>query len=195
VTDPRLPEIRRLEYRDPRIFLRGLRPLHEAAAASNLSRKVRTLRTHELKPWREAREACLFAVGMSELLGREVWVAKSEAQDYDSVTRVEDADGNVMYCPLQIKELVPHYLNPTAELQPIIDGLWRYGTAPNLAVAVHVNRQITFDPSALRIPRNIKVGSLWAFMALSPDQFGEWGLWGNLLTPAESQGHKFRYPS
>jgi hypothetical protein len=89
---------------------------------------------------------------------------------------------------------VPHDVNPGADIQPIVDKLARCGTAPDLTVVILVNRRGRFDPAALRIPKDIRIGGLWAIMALTPDQFGEWRLWGDLLSASNSSGHIFRYP-
>jgi hypothetical protein len=65
-----------LEYGDPKGFLLKLRELEPKIAASKLERKVRTLRTNALKPWRELREAALFSHFMSERIGAPIRIAK-----------------------------------------------------------------------------------------------------------------------
>lgn len=45
----------RLDYVDPNAFLLRLDAVDRLVSRSQLPREVRTLRTNELKPWREAR--------------------------------------------------------------------------------------------------------------------------------------------
>ena len=76
----------KLKYRDPRAVLVDLRRLEATVAASDASFAVKNLRTRELRPLRELREACLFCYGMTECTGGPKFlVAHAEEQDYDAV--------------------------------------------------------------------------------------------------------------
>src|ERR1700733_3491994 len=122
----RLREFQCLDYVDPKPFLVRLRRMEREIAHSDLSREVRTLRTNQLKSWREAREGALFAYALGLRLGEVVLGAKGEDQnrDYDCVTlrNTEEKSG---YGPVQIKEVVPEYLNRETCIQDIVDSLQR----------------------------------------------------------------------
>jgi hypothetical protein len=186
-----LNAVTNLEYRDPAPFLKRLRELETKVALSNLPRKVRALRTNTLKEWRQAREAALFCVGMGQRLGQVVWLAKSEESDYDFVASWVTADIR-HFAPVQLKEVVPTEINPTASIEATIDALPRkYVDSAELTVAVYLNQQVHFDPSKVKIP-NMRIGSLWVFGGLAPDA-SEWGLWGDFLD--QPQGTRFTYPA
>ncbi len=152
--DARLRLFSSLEYRDPRAFLLRLRDLERALASSALDIKVRALRTNELKPWRELREAALFAHFMSERIRTRVGIARGEAQDYDFVATWESA-GVRRYSPVQIKEVVPSFLNPNAQLSAVIESLTKYADSTDLTVAIHLNKRHTLDLRELRVPQTL----------------------------------------
>jgi hypothetical protein len=167
-----------LEYGDPTGFLAKLREIEPRVAKSELPLKERTLRTHELRPWRELREAALFCHFVGERIGIPVQVAGSESQDYDAVATWEDA-GARKYAPIQIKEVVPAYLNPNTDLASVIDSLSKYVDSSDLTVAIHLNKQVTFVPEELVVPP-LPIRALWVFGSTSSDAT-RWNLWGNLL--------------
>ena len=159
-------------------------------AESDTAPNVRSLRTNSLKECRELREAAIFCHGMGERLGRKVFLAQSESQDYDFVGYSVVGDlGH--FTPVQLKEVVPADLNPAASVQKTIDALAKYADSEDLTVAIHLSQRIHFDPSSLIIP-NLRIGGLWVFGAISADQ-SEWALWGDLLS--EVKGEAFEYPS
>jgi hypothetical protein len=178
-----------LAYGDLRGFLLNLRELEPRIASSGLDRSVRTLRTNNLKPWRELREAALFAHFMSERVGTSVRIAKGEEQDYDCIATWE-SEGVRRFSPVQIKEVVPEYLNPSADIDGVIASLAKYVSSPDLTVAIHLNKRIDFDLSTIRVPK-LSIAALWMFGAISPDS-SRWGLWGDLL--AEPVGTEHAYP-
>jgi hypothetical protein len=176
----RLNAFGRLDYVDPKPFLLRLDAVDREVSRSQLPRKVRTLRTNELKPWREAREGALFAYAMGLKLGQTVLIAKADRQDvdYDCVTRREQPDGSVGFGPVQIKEVVPDYLNRTASIRAIVDDLARI-SAPDLNVLIHLNRLAQFDPTELRV-ESLRISTLWVIGAIRPDK-SRWALWGDFL--------------
>lgn len=186
----RLRAFSTLEYGDPKGYLIKLRELERRIVKSGLPRKVRTLRTQELKPWRELREAALFCHFMGERLGTEVRIAKGEAQDYDVVAAWEDGDVR-KFAPIQIKEVVPSYLNPNTDLETVISSLAKYVDSSDLTVAVHLNKQVTFVPASITIPK-LPVRSLWVFGTVSRNAT-RWNLWGDLLNQPAITEHV--YPS
>lgn len=181
--DARLRLFSSLEYRDPRAFLLRLRDLERALASSALDIKVRALRTNELKPWRELREAALFAHFMSERIRTRVGIARGEAQDYDFVATWESA-GVRRYSPVQIKEVVPSFLNPNAQLSAVIESLTKYADSTDLTVAIHLNKRHTLDLRELRVPQ-LSIAALWVFAAIAPGA-ARWGLWGSPRFPCRN---------
>lgn len=186
----RVRAFQHLEFRDPRPFLVQLREIEARVADSDLPERTKALRTNSLRWSKELREAALFCYGMAQRIGQTVYLAPSEAQDYDFVGSwvVEDTRH---FAPVQLKEAVPHDLNVAASVQERVNALSKYVDSEDLTVAIYLNQRVHFDPAKLVIPP-LKVAALWVFGAISPDK-EQWGLWGNFLeTP---QGTRFEYPT
>jgi hypothetical protein len=180
----------KLHFKDPPEYLRRLRLLEHVVASSDLPSNVKALRTNELKQHRELREAALFCHGMSNRLGVRVEVARDESRDYDFVARIVE-DGRASLFPVQLKELVPSELNSQGTLADVFSSLTKYADSDDLTVAVHLNRHIHFNPDQVSVPP-LKLGGLWVFGAISPDQ-SAWALWGDFLT--KPIGTRFEYPA
>jgi hypothetical protein len=170
--------------------LARLRTLDVQVASSDLPEKVKQLRTNELKSMRELREAAIFCYGMGKRIGRTVYLAPGESQDYDCVASW--VVGNEQhFAPVQLKEVVPTALNPSASLPAVVASLAKYVDSKHLTVAIHLNQQTHFDPATLVAPP-LSIAALWVFAAVTPNQ-AAWGLWGNFLeTPS---GTRFEYPA
>jgi len=179
-----------LTYHNPRHVLVELRKIERLLAGSNLPPAVRRLRTNEQKAIRELREACLFCYGWSQIDGQQLHVAHADAHDYDAVATwvVNDTPH---FAPIQIKEVVPHDLNPTASLQKVVDGLQKYVDSADLTVVIHLNQVTPFSPLELVIPP-LKIAALWVFAAINADA-SKWMIWGNLLEGL--RWGEFDYPS
>ena len=186
----RLREFQRGEFHDPAPFLRELRALEPKIASSSLNARAKHLRTNNLKGWREAREAALFCYGMAQRIGQPIYLSRDESQDYDFVATWVVGDEQ-HFTPVQLKEVVPESLNPNSNLEIVIESLTKYVDSKDLTVAIHLNRQVHFEPKKLVIP-NLRIAALWVFASISPDQ-SEWGLWGNFLEQPE--GTRFTYPT
>ncbi|MFH7041746.1 hypothetical protein ABT392_05440 [Paucibacter sp. JuS9] len=178
----------KLEYRDPRPFLVRLRKFELELSASATPERVRNLRTNKLKAERELREAAIFCYLAGQRMGTTVGLAPGEKQDYDFVA-AWSAQDQACFAPVQLKELPPEATAPAATLQDIISGLGQYTSSSELVVAIHLNRAISFDPSALAIPP-LQIAELWAFGATSPDQ-NTWALWGDLLRSPTASYHAY----
>jgi len=179
----------KLEYRDPVPLLRRLRKIELQIAKSNTADKIKELRTNGLKEIREIREAAIFCYGMSQRLGQTVFVGRGESHDYDFVASRFEGDTQHL-TPVQIKEVVPAKLNPKASVQATVDALRKYVDSQDLVVAIHLNRQTSFDPARLVVP-DLNIAELWIFGGLAPDQ-SIWGLWGDFMkTPT---GTRYVYP-
>jgi hypothetical protein len=191
----RLREFAGLRFGDPRGFLRALREVELLVATSSTPEKIKKLRTQQLKPEREKRDAAIFCVGMSERVGVDVWFAPVEDQDFDFVATWLDSDGTRRYCPVQLKEVVPAHLNTNATIQAVVEKLVHYADSADVTVAIKLNRAGQFDPTELKIPASLRIGGLWIFAGLSADQ-SEFGLWGDFLSATDTpRGTRFSYPS
>lgn len=181
----------RRDYRDPVPFLRRLRSIEERLQTVATDRGVRTLRTNKLKEWREARLGALFCHGVSERTGRKVFFSKGEFEDADFVaTWIEDEVQH--FAPVQVKELVPEDRNARATFEALLDGLSKYGGTKDLTVLIHVNRNVHFDPTSVKLPQQLPIAALWVLACIDPAH-GEWAIWGNFLEEAE--GTSFLYPA
>ena len=186
----RLRELQRGEFRNPADFLVALRGLEQTFASSTLDSSVKHLRTNGLKEWREAREAALFCIGMTQRIGQTIYLSRGESQDYDFVASWVDGDGQ-HFAPVQLKEVVPESRNANLSVEQIVQSLTKYVDSEDLTVAIHLNRQVHFDPITLVVPP-LRIAALWVFASITPDQ-SEWGLWGNFLEQPE--GSRFAYPA
>lgn len=178
----------KLEYRDPQPILVRLRHFELELSASATPERVRKLRTNQLKSERELREAAIFCYLAGQRMGTTVGLAPGEEQDYDFVA-AWSAQDQVCFATVQLKELPPEATAPSATLQGIISSLEKYTSSGELVVAIHLNRAISFDPSALAIPP-LQIAELWAFGATTPDQ-NTWALWGNLLRSPTVSYHAY----
>ena len=95
----------KLQFHEPTAFLTALRTLEPKVLRSQLPENVRTLRTNNLKEWRELREAALFCHGMGQRIRQTVYLARGESQDYDFVASwIIDKVRHL--APVQLKEVV-----------------------------------------------------------------------------------------
>ena len=183
-------EWRKLTWHDPAVRLRRLREIERQILDMDLSPEIRHLRTNELKPYREAREAALFAHGMSVVVGVKVLFALHEASDYDFVASHEHDDGRTFY-PIQLKEWVPSGLNPQESLNDLLGNLAHKYTSPSsTTIAIHVNRPGKVEFAELDVPK-LEFGGLWLFGATTEDQ-SKWALYGSLLHSPLL--YEFEYP-
>jgi hypothetical protein len=182
----------RLNFLDPKHALEELRRIEMDMVGQEVSERIRTLRTNKLKPERDARNAAIFAYGMSCAQGHDVLFAPFEDQDFDFVMTWQIGDTQ-HYCPIQLKELVPEELNPQTSIDDLLGGLSKYSDSAEVVFAIVMNRIGRFEPSEIRVPSNLRIGGLWMFCAISADQ-NEWALWGDFMKPAPTLGWKFQYP-
>jgi hypothetical protein len=153
--------------------------LEPLVAASRLPYRVRSLRTHELRRFAEARHAALFAFGMSRRLPEFVFdFALAEHDDYDAVIRWRNAKEQI-FTPVQLKELVPAKLNRAATLSDIIAICEKYKVSSDLTVSIYLNRRMRLELTSLPVPRT-KLGGLYIIAAANYNR-RYWHLIGNLL--------------
>jgi hypothetical protein len=179
-----------LRYHDPENVLIEFRKIENYIQDKQIDEKVRSLRTNKLKRHKEGREAALFCYGLGKsVLNTKVFFALSESSDYDIVSCWNDGK-DLVYTPVQLKEVVSDLINPKASLVNEIAKLSKYSNSQNLVVAIHFNKKVNFDFRGIRMP-DLKIAELWLFGALKPDQ-SEWFIYGNLLNTANF--YKFSYP-
>lgn len=180
-----------LQYLDPERFLVGLRRIALTYPLNELRYHVSSLRTRELRRAGEGRQAALFAYGMGQVLGVPISFAHSEAKDHDVIVRYV-ANQRLNYVPVQLKEWVPDFLNSQSTLQDELDKLVKYADSRDLAVAFHLNRDVTIHLSKLKLPHG-RIGELWFYGTSDPSQ-ENWVLIGNLLSP-NPRAYEFAYPA
>ncbi|QDE40052.1 hypothetical protein FIV34_12915 [Luteibacter pinisoli] len=168
-----------LQFRDAAAILTGYADVERHPQLQQLPAKVRNLRTRDLKPLLELRQAAILCYGVAQVLDVPVHLAQSEADDYDFVAGYR-IDGTIHYVPLQMKELVPSHLNGQATLQAELDKLKaKYRSSRDLVVGVHINRRVELVLNELDLS-DLNIGELWLFGSDRPDG-SEWFAVGNLL--------------
>jgi hypothetical protein len=168
-----------LKYHDPAQVLRQLRALEGEISASDLPDRVKRLRTNDSKRYREGRDAAVFTYGMSVVHGGPVYYATEERDDYDFVALWADQDTQ-HFTPVQLKELVPADLNPTATLEDLVTRLADSVAPSQTVLAVKLNRRGQFDLDKITLPK-LPWSEVWFFWSSSPDQ-SQWSIWGDALT-------------
>ena len=186
----RIKQWQKLEYYDPKGVLIALRNFALTNPLDELPYALSSLRTNQLKPYREGRQCALFCYAIAQHLGFDVRFAFNEQSDIDFVGRYE-IPGEVLFVPIQVKEFVPNRVRANANLQDEINKLSKYADSQDLVVAFHLNRDAHIDLAELDFS-SVPVKELWFFGASAPDQ-KNWLLLGNLLSP-DAKHFEFEYP-
>jgi len=116
MANDRIRTFSKLRYYQPRDTLLRLRAVETDAQWAALPARVRALRTNPQKPIREVRDAALFCYAMEQRTGRSIGFAPGEGEDYDFIATWV-LDGNQQFCPVQLKDVVSHDLNPSASIE------------------------------------------------------------------------------
>jgi hypothetical protein len=190
MADTYLKAVAALEYRDPVPVLVRYQELEIVVSASDLPVNVKALRTSELKSVREGREAALFALGLESVLGTKVYVALAESSDFDFVLRWE-AEEQIRYCPVQLKELVSHARNPQASLAQLVQRLASRQNSTNTLLLVRINRKEDVDIGALPV-HDLPFLELWFLWQSSADG-STWSILGDAKKVAYR--YDFLYPT
>ncbi|MBL8998774.1 MAG: hypothetical protein JNL44_15785 [Gemmatimonadetes bacterium] len=175
--DLRVNAWRRLRYLEPTRVLVALRTVEKALAGEPIDEKVARLRTANLKPERESRDAALLTCGLRARLGVPVYYAPVEDSDHDFVVRIDAATGQ-FFTPVQLKELVPNDLNPDASLEQLVAQLRKRHAATDTVLAIRLNRNGRTDLSPTLF-EDLPYSEVWLFWAASPDA-QDWRLYGNM---------------
>ena len=179
------------QYREPGPLLIEMRRKQHTPERARLEYKVASLRTRKQRPLLEARFAALFAYGMSTAIDHTVEFALHEAKDFDFVARYT-VGNEMVYVPVQLKEWVPLSVNPNQSLQDELDKLEKYTDSSDLVIVFCLNRTVSMDVSALRMPKQ-KFLEIWFLVCTSPNQ-ENWALIGNMLESSH-QAYRFMYPN
>jgi hypothetical protein len=189
VTD-QLNEWDHLLFHDPAVVLPKLRAVEHALAEIEVDHDLARLRTNGLKSYREARDAALFTYGMSSLTGRTIYLAPVEKSDYDFVTLWQE-EGTRYFQPVQLKELVPHDLNPSATLERLFMSIRRkYPKQSSTALVIKLGRAGQFPLQSMQLT-GLPFMETWYLWAASPDQ-SRWEIYG--LMDGAPVRHVFEYP-
>lgn len=114
-----------------------------------------------------------------------------EEADFDSIaTWLNDAEERI-YTPIQIKEVVPQWVNSGADLNEELAKLKKYTSSRDLVVGVHVNKPGRLSFSEVVVPK-LALGQVWFFGSATEDQ-SRWFLYGDLL--GEPRLYEFDYPT
>jgi hypothetical protein len=184
-------QLKALTWVDPKRALLNLRALEEKLP-DELDERVRRLRTNDLKEWREARCAAIFAYGLGQqVLEKPTLVAKVEERDFDFVMRWADETADYFY-PVQLKELPPEDLNSNIGLEELLTKLVKYSGEEDLSVVVVINRRMKLDYRPWDFGPKPKIRELWYLGCTSADQ-SRWLLYGSVI--ADNPRHyEFTYP-
>ncbi len=170
-------EWEKLKYVDPSVALSQIRDIQILVANSNLNDKEKNLRTHLLKKHYEGWVAALFCYGIGQRLKTTVYVCPYENSDYDAVSVRRDQE-EILYTPIQIKEVVPESINPDTNLNNEME---KWGNKyKGTDVVVHLNRNSRFDLYSVVVPQKLQCAGLWLVGANRIDQ-NKWFLFGNMM--------------
>ena len=163
VQDPRWDT---LSYWNPAKVLKRLDGLFDSVGLRKYRHPGDLLLSRRVRPIAEDRRCALFLFGAGRVLRRRILISTFENRDYDYVGAYE-LNGTVRRFPIQLKQLVPNRLNAATNLQREVEKLKKYGTSPDLIVAMHINRQMHLQPQYLDLS-GVKVKELWLFGQCGP---------------------------
>ena len=182
---------RLLKWRDPRTDLINLGKRYDQLLQQGIEATTDDLRTRDLRKYLEQIQAALFAYFISQSrLKSPIAYAMSEEQDYDCVLWWK-VEGKSRYAPVQLKEVVPHHINPTASVEAELTKLGKYVTSDHSVIAVHLNQTGYVEYSSIKKPMT-SAAEIWLYAALAPDQ-SLWFLYGDLLHAP--RGYEIGWPS
>jgi hypothetical protein len=88
-----------------------------------------------------------------------VAVAMHEDSDFDCIIR-GIIENKIVYRRVQLKQVPCHQLNPTVTLHEVIGIASKYGDAPDLIVAIWINRDVNFKLADIDIT-HLQIGQLF----------------------------------
>jgi hypothetical protein len=183
-------EWEKLKYYDPEKILLGLRDIAVNFPFPRIPSNLTSQRKRELRRYGESRQCALFCYGISKVRNIKIQYADYEKSDYDFVG-VYPEEGYLNYIPIQMKELVPEQVNPDAQLENELKKLQKYTDSQDLCVAIHLNRNESFDFKDINLPE-LNIRELWFFGAKDRSQ-SEWRILGDILN--NPKVYEFFYPT
>ena len=177
-----------LKYARPKDWLLALAEIEQKTADVEMDWKVRTLRKASQKKWRESRQAALLLYGISQQFDIDLIFAVDEMEDFDCIATWIKNDEK-LYAPIQLKEIVPEYLNSSQDLQKETDKIKTKYSSETI-VGFHLNREFSFTPKELNFDGFI-ASEVWLFGSTTNDK-KNWMLIGDMLT--NPQISEFVYP-
>lgn len=178
IMDTRQKEWEKLQYFDPAQKLPELYIFQKSVESSPLFERHREMRTGAFKRFREELVAHLFCYGMGLLRKKTIYISLYEDSDYDAVSMWSDGEEQC-FEPIQIKEVVPHTLNPLTSLEQEILKLKKYPVSHDIIVVIHLNRSVHPELSDIQVP-NLNISQLWLLGTVTEDK-KIWYLRGDLL--------------
>lgn len=178
----------------PEEALPKIRALQEILPESGLSNDIINLRKNKYKPFLEKWIMCLFCFGLGNYYKMNIVFYGKEASDYDAICLF-----NGKYIPVQIKEIVPKYINKNTDLFLEISKLEnKYPRSPDLSIIIKLNRTISLSENDIKKIKDkcfkINIASLWILFSISKDQT-EWMIIGDLKNGDNKLiQHKFSLP-
>ncbi len=176
--DTRQNEWEKLEYFNPSLKIPELYRFRNNIGSNALTERQKALRTCAFKRFREEMVAHLFCYGIGKLFKKTIYISPYEDSDYDAVSMWEEEEVR-RYAPIQIKEVVPHSLNPLTDLNTEIQKLKKYPVSHDTIVVIHLNRTIHPDVADMKIPA-LNISQLW-ILGNSLNDEKKWYIHGDLL--------------
>ncbi|MCK5613865.1 hypothetical protein KAR91_69020 [Candidatus Pacearchaeota archaeon] len=179
----------KLKYFNPREELIELRRVEILPQRFQLNEKDRALRGNKYSKCRQFRQAALLCYGIGEcVLKTKIGFSPFEDSDFDFISIHKENDC-AYYSRIQLKEVVPDYINPNASIEKVLEGLKKYNSR-DLTVGIHVNQRISLKINEIKVPK-LNISGIWLFG--SKDEFQvKWFLCGNLLK--DPNVYEFSYP-
>lgn len=180
-----------LEWRNPQLDLYALGILQAKLEATGIFPTTDSLRQRQMREHLERKQAALFAFFVSHsVLRSPVQYALYEDEDFDCLIQWI-ADGKKYCAQVQLKEVVPPNVNPTATLDAELLKLGKYITSSHSIIAIHLNQTGWVNYSAIKKPE-AAVGEIWLYSSITADQ-SRWFLYGDLLHFA--RGYEISWPT
>ena len=149
----------RFEYRVPEIILRE--NADKVQLIIQHPDKCGHIPSAERKKTLEQYQGALLGFLIQKMSGpfAGVAVAMREDSDFDCIIR-GIIENKIVYRRVQLKQVPCHRLNPTVTLNEVIGNASKYGNAPDLIVAVWINRDVKFKLAEVDVKR-LQIGQLF----------------------------------
>jgi hypothetical protein len=177
-------ELQKLEFVDPEEALKVSAFFHVFSSPIRSGEKLRDWRVHKLENYRENEQVALFAYGLKKSgLKTDLKYAHYRRKDRDFDGAVcWGRPGALEFATVQLKEVVREELNLRASLENEIVKFQRYDGSDELIGAIFVNRNLSFDFTAIKVPP-LRLRELWIF-GFSVENGPVYWLFGDFINQA-----------